>query len=184
MSGEHTHPDYESDHASLRADLVAAADRLNRLTAQVVALEAGQVALTEGMASMAVWHDYSGKPSSTLKVPAGDYIQLDVDVKDPPRTGAAEFHLLYANCTLNWQTGGTTGVIRTRYTREGGDDTAYSDRIVTRGTPFGSPDSFLLTDVHFEVGQAGVGGRWWIRCGGDLASLTLTTRYVKILQIT
>jgi hypothetical protein len=54
MSGEHTHPDYESDHASLRADLVAAADRLNRLTAQVVALEAGQVALTEGMANMAV----------------------------------------------------------------------------------------------------------------------------------
>jgi hypothetical protein len=46
MSGEHTHPDYEGDHASLRADLIAAAAELarvnasmSRLTAQVVALE-------------------------------------------------------------------------------------------------------------------------------------------------
>jgi hypothetical protein len=183
MSGEHTHPDLDGQVASLRADLLAAAARLNRLTAQVVTLEAEQAAMREGLAAMAVWHDYSGKPDSNLKVPAGDYVALDVDVKDPPRTGAAEFHLMYVNATLNWKTGGTTGVIRTRYTREGGDDTAYSDRIVTRGTPFGSPDSFLITDVHFEVGQAGVGGRWWIRCGGDLASLTLTTRYAKIMQI-
>jgi hypothetical protein len=183
MSGEHTHPDLFDVAASLRADLLAMADRLGRLTAQVVTLEMAQAANAEGLAAMGVWHDYSGKPSGTLKVPAGDYVQLDVDVADPPRTGAAEFHLLYVNATLNWKTGGTTGVIRTRYTREGGDDTAYNDRIVTRGTPFGSPDSFLITDVHFEVGQAGVGGRWWIRCGGDLDSLTLTTRYVKIMQI-
>ena len=54
MSGEHTHPDYEGDHASLRADLLAAADRLNRLTAQVVTLEAEQAAMKEGMAAMAI----------------------------------------------------------------------------------------------------------------------------------
>jgi hypothetical protein len=183
MSGEHTHADYENDHASLRADLVVAATRLTTLEAEVARLTAAQTVLAEGIANMAVWHDYSGKPGTKLMVPAGDYVRLDVDVADPPRTGAAEFHMLYVNAGLNWKTGGSTGVIRTKYTREGGDDTAYSDRIVTRGTPFGSPDSFLITDVHFEVGQAGVGGRWWIRCGGDLDSLTLTTRYVKIMQV-
>jgi hypothetical protein len=47
VSGEHSHPEQFDIAASLRADLLAAADRLNRLTAQVVALEAGQAALTE-----------------------------------------------------------------------------------------------------------------------------------------
>jgi hypothetical protein len=78
------------------ADLIAAAAELARvnaslarLTAQVVVLEAQQVAMTEGLAAMATWHAYSGKPSGNLVVRAGDYVRVDVDVADPPRSGAA-----------------------------------------------------------------------------------------------
>jgi hypothetical protein len=91
--------------------------------------------------------------------------------------------MLYANCTLSWKSGEDDGVIRVKYVREDGDDTGYQDYIVTRDGVLGSPGSFLLTAQHFELGQAGLGGRWWIRCGSGLSSITLTTRYAKTAQI-
>jgi hypothetical protein len=183
VSGEHSHPDLFDVAASLRADLVGMADRLNRLTAQVVALEAGQAALTEGLAAMATWHDYSGKPDGNLTIKAGDYVRVDVDVADPPRTGAAEFHMLYANCVPAWKSGEVAGEIRVKYVREDGDDTGYQSYTVHRDAVIGSPGRFLLSAQHFEVGQSGLGGRWWVMCGGGLSSITLTTRYCKILQV-
>lgn len=189
MSGSHEHAEYpesvlvEAALQKVDATIANLSDRLSRLTAQVVTLEANSIALTEGLASMATWHDYSGKPSGTLIVKAGDYVRVDVDVADPPRSGAAELHMLYANCVLAWKSGESQGVIRVRYTREDGDDTGYQDYLVTRDGVIGSPGSFLLTAQHFELGQAGMGGRWWIRCGGGLSAITLTTRYAKILQV-
>lgn len=179
MSGEHTHPDMADEHVSLRADLLACAARLLTLEAEVARLGA----VTEGLSQMATWHDYSGKPDGALTVRAGDYVRLDVDVADPPRTGAAELHLVYANCALTWASGATAGVIRLKYVREDGDETGFADWTVVRGATLGSPASFLITHTHFEVGQAGLGGRWWIRCGGGLAALTVGTRYVKAMQI-
>lgn len=179
MSGEHTHPDMIDEHVSLRADLLTCAARLLTLEAEVARLGV----VTEGLAQMATWHDYSGKPAGSLTVKASDYVRLDVDVADPPRTGAAELHLLYANCALTWASGATAGVIRVKYIREGGDETGLQDFTIVRGATFGSPPSFILTHDHWEVGQAGVGGRWWIKCGGGLSALTIGTRYVKVLQV-
>jgi hypothetical protein len=189
MSGEHAHDEYaeailvEKAIAEVDQRVAYLAARVSTLTAQVVTLEAEQSALTKDIAAMATWHDYSGKPSGSLVVKAGDYVRVDVDVADPPRTGAAELHMLYVNSTLAWKAGETQGVIRVKYTREDGDETGYQDYVVTKDGVIGSPGSFLLTSMHFEAGEAGMGGRWWIRCGGGLSAITLTTRYCKILQV-
>ena len=146
MSGEHAHPEV----AALDAEVARLGDALARLTAQVVALEAGAAAMQEGLAAMATWHDYSGKPGGNLPVKAGSYVRLDVDVADPPRTGVAELHLMYANAALTWKTGETAGVIRVKYVREDGDETGFADFTVVRG-------------ATFEIGRASCRERVFVR---------------------
>lgn len=120
------------------------------------------------------WHHYSGKPSGTLTV-ADDagYVLVDADTPDPPVDGL-EWHMLYANCDLTWDSGSQDGWIRVKYVREGDDPTAYQDFSVVRGL-----SDFLITAQHWEAGQAGVGGRWWINVGGGISKVVVGTRYVK-----
>lgn len=130
---------------------------------------------------MSVWTDYSGKPSGELTITnAQDYEPLDVVTDDPPCDGM-EFHLLYVNCSLRWsKSPGGMGIIRVKYVRDDGDDTAYQDYAVPQHAPVGDPDAFLITATHWESGQKGAGGRWHIRCEGDIDHMKLGTRYAKI----
>jgi hypothetical protein len=123
-----------------------------------------------------IYH-YSGKPSSILHIPAGDYVRIDADVPDPT-VGALEFQNLYANCGLRWRDD-NMGWIQVKYVRENGDATAYQTYTVAR-----SLSAFLITAVHFEQGERGQGGRWWVKCGGGLAGIDITTRYVKLATAT
>jgi hypothetical protein len=81
---------------------------------------------------------------------------------------------MYLHCDCVWGNPGACGTIRVRYTRENGDHTAYQDFTVAPGQ-----DDFLITHAHHEKGQAGQGGRWWVKVGGGLARVNITTRYVK-----
>jgi hypothetical protein len=137
-----------------------------------------------------VWTDYSGKPAGELVVAnSAGYVAADFATDDPP-SGGLEFHLLYANCSLRWSTGnGGAGTIRVKYVREDGDATAYQDYTVTQygalddeqeADPDHPADSFLITAQHWESGQKGVGGRWHIRCDGDIDHMRVGTRYAKI----
>lgn len=120
------------------------------------------------------WHTYSGKPAGTLTV-ADDagYVLVDADTPDPGVDGL-EWHMLYANCDITWDSGSQDGWIRVKYVREGGDATAYQDYSVVRGL-----SDFLLTAQHWEAGQAGVGGRWYVNVGGGISKVSVATRYVK-----
>ncbi len=73
-------------------------------------------------------------------------------------------------------------MIRVKYVREDGDDTGFADFTVVRGATLGPP---VVPDHRHPLrGRAGrARGRWWIRVGGGLDSLTLTTRYAKIMQV-
>jgi Peptidase family M23 len=127
-----------------------------------------------------VWTDYSGKPSGTLTISnAQDYVSMDFVTEDPPSSGL-EFHLLYANCELTWSGSDPAGIIRVKYRRDDGDDTAYQDYAVPKGAALGSPDTFLLTATHWESGEKGLGGRWYMRCEGGISSMKIGTRYAKI----
>ena len=120
------------------------------------------------------WHKYSGKPAGTLVV-ADDagYVQVDAHVAAAPVSGL-EWHMLYANCDLTWDSGSQDGWIRVKYVRDGNDATGYQDYSVVRGL-----SDFLITAQHWEAGEQGVGGRWHINVGGGIAKVTVGTRYVK-----
>ena len=125
-------------------------------------------------AGTVAWHNFSGKPSGTLTVAdSAGYVMVDADTPDPPAAGL-EWHMLYANCDITWDSGSQDGWIRVKYVREGGDATAYQDFSVVRGM-----SDFLITAQHWEEGEAGVGGRWYVNCGGGIAKLSIGTRYVK-----
>jgi hypothetical protein len=133
-----------------------------------------------------VWSSYSGKPDGTLTISnAQDYEPLDFVTADPPSSGL-EHHLTYINCEITWADPNATdgmGIIRVKYHRDDGDDTAYQDYCVPKGAAIGSPDAFLITASHWEQGEKGLGGRWHLRCEGDIASVKLGTRYAKIAVI-
>jgi hypothetical protein len=129
-----------------------------------------------------VWTNYSGKPSGTLTISnAQDYVSMDFVTDDPPSSGL-ELHLMYVNCELTWGSD-DVGIIRVKYRRDDGDDTAYQDYCVPKGAAIGSPDTFLLTATHWESGEKGKGGRWYLRCEGGITSVKLGTRYSKIAVI-
>lgn len=137
----------------------------------------------EGSTAMGYWSDYSGKPSGTLTISnAQDYEPVDFVTSDPPSSGL-EFHLLYANCEIAWASNPHMGIVRVKYVRDDGDDTAYQDYAIPAGEAIGSPDAFLLTATHWESGEKGLGGRWHMRCEGDINSIKVGTRYAKIAVV-
>ena len=65
------------------------------------------------------------------------------------------------------------GIIRVKYVRDDGDDTAYQDYAIPAGEAIGSPDTFLITASHWESGREGHG-----RDGGTSAA-TVTSPSVN-----
>ena len=135
---------------------------------------------------MGYWHDVTAKPGGTLAIKSSQgYVALDAKTKTPPVAGL-ELHMLYANCECVWDPGSEDdGVIRVKYVRDEfngqpADDTGYQDFSVPRGAALGDPDAFLITMTHWEDGEKGRGGRWYLRCGGALRQINVGTRYAKI----
>lgn len=124
-----------------------------------------------------LWWDYSDKPAADQVVPAsGQWVRIEgVDLAAPTVTGH-EDHFLYARLGLSWLDGATgPAYVETRWVRSDGDATAYQREEYGPGT-----SSAPYANLHVERGQKGVGGQWWIRCGGPgLGSVTLSTRYAK-----
>jgi len=125
------------------------------------------------------WDEYSGKPSGTLTVKASDgYVALDAVTPKAPADGL-EFHMAYLHCDLTWS-GTGDGDIRLKYVRDGGDATAYQDYTVRNGK-----EDFLITHgQHWEAGEQGVGGKWYINVGAGISKVVITTRYAKIGGVT
>jgi hypothetical protein len=128
------------------------------------------------------WYKYSGKPSGTLKLKPGVYTRVDVTIPPPPADGV-EHRMLYANVTPAWKLPPSDpgykaqrAVLRVRWTRKltgSSDNTAYQSYVVVPGDPF------LLTHLHWEMGEKGVGGFWSIRIDGDVTGGSIGTRYSK-----
>ena len=65
--------------------------------------------------------------------------------------------------------------VECKYVRENGDATAMDERHYAAGTK-----SVPFQMLHFEQGEKGQGGRWWMRVHGGVASMEITTRYAKV----
>jgi hypothetical protein len=120
---------------------------------------------------------YSGKSEDTKEIPLGEYVWVTKDTNDPVASGL-EFKLVYLNVKLRWAREGF-GNVRVKYVREGDDATAYQDHLV-----HSSQSEFLITHMHMESGQKGIGGKWYIKVTGDaLASAAVDTRYNKYATV-
>jgi len=129
---------------------------------------------------------YSGKSEDTKEIPLNEYTWVTKDTDDPAASGL-EFKLIYLNVQLRWARKGVAN-IRVKFVREGDDPTAYQDhRVASREDADGdliTPDEFLLTNMHMEAGEKGIGGKWYIKISGDaLASAAVDTRYNKYATI-
>lgn len=120
---------------------------------------------------------YSGKSEDTKEIPLNEYVWVTKDTDDPS-SGGLEFKLVYLNVKLRWA-GEGFGNIRVKSIREGGDDTAYQDYLVHSSQP-----DFLITHMHMESGEKGIGAKWYIKItGAALASAAVDTRYNKYATI-
>jgi murein DD-endopeptidase MepM/ murein hydrolase activator NlpD len=132
----------------------------------------------EGTAVDIYNYEYSGKSTSIKEIPLGEYTWVTQDTDDPAASGL-EFKLIYLNVNLQWN-GEGFGNIRMKFVREGDDPTAYQDYLV-----HSSQAEFLLTHMHMEQGQKGIGGRWYIKVTGGpaLVGASVDTRYSKYATI-
>jgi len=132
------------------------------------------------------WMKYSGKPSGVVRIKGdGTYSRIDVKVPPPPRGGTREDRMVYLNVSPAWKLPKSdpmynfqTASLRVRWKRadmgKGSDNTAYQDFTIT---PWRT--KFLLTHVHWEVGEKDRGGAWSVSIVGHISSATLSTRYSK-----
>lgn len=183
MSGEHGHPDLFDVCASLRADLLAAADRLKRVEAAQSVTDAvirsllARVAALESAGAPQDIYDYwyGGKPPEPQTF-GRKYGVLDLSAHDPGAAGL-EFSLRYLNIKPTYQAGKTVGAIRPRLVRPGGDFTAYDDIEICRDA-LDEDGIALKTFVYFEAGEAAP-THWELKCIGGIASAEIGTRYSK-----
>lgn len=130
-----------------------------------------------------LWEKYSGKPKTKKTIKESDgWVAVDVKVPATPISGK-EDHMLYARVGFegHWKASGMAKV-ECHYVRDGGtpgdvsddDPTAYDERHYEYGTK-----SVPFQMVHFEAGQKGVGGQWYMRVHGGVSAMTLDTRYCK-----
>jgi hypothetical protein len=139
-----------------------------------------------------LWSDYSGKPSGSLVlVGGGDWVKLDVPLKSPKIDGS-EHHMAYVRINFKWKTLPTVksfaeamktianyaAKVEIKYVRANGDATAYDERHYSYGTK-----SVPFQQLHFESGDAGLGGSWFMKVHGGVSKMELTTRYAKVHTI-
>lgn len=150
---------------------------------------------TAGGSKTVIWPDFSGKPTKTQIIPADSTWRMidGIACDDPPLTGT-EDHMLYARLNFIWrpvtgampstleqmvkQAAAYTGKVECKYVREGGDETSFDERHYAYGTK-----SVPFQQLHWEEGEKGHGGRWWMKFHGGLASVEITTRYGKVRVI-
>ena len=181
MSGEHAHDEY-AEVAPVEAALVTIdqtvaylSERVGRLTAQVVALEA-LVAVPDAPQDI-YDYIYGGKPSAP-QVIGRRYTRLDLSELDPTSPGL-ELSLRYVNITPLYAAGKTVGAIRPRLVRaDSGDFTAYDDIEISRDA---LDDDGVATLMAYAVEKArevrpeiklGICGEH----GGDPSSIAICER--------
>ena len=121
-----------------------------------------------------LWMHYSGKPGGTMRVREADgWVPIDVHVPDPPLSGS-EHHMLYARVFFVWKAGSEFAKVECKYVRADNDETAFDERHYEHGTK-----TVPFQQMHFEEGEAGLGGRWFMRVHGGASAMDLTTRYCK-----
>lgn len=141
---------------------------------------------TKGTPPMAAWYRYSGKPKGQIRLPGdGRFMALDATIPAPPRAGR-EDRMVYLNVTPTWRLPKSdplyafqTASLRVRWSRSGAkpDPTAYQDFTITPHRP-----TYLLTHVHWELGEKGRGGRWSVSMVGHASTALIGTRYTKGAQ--
>lgn len=179
MTGEHTHPDLFDVAASLRADLIGMADRLNRLTAQVVTLEAAQA---------------EGFPVTVKYIPPmkkEDRLELDCD-GSPHRLDIGAYTptmstLLLAEPYVNLTSFTTTSATkpgrlrifmrRAAFNGQPADDTFFFN-LWTHRDGWGDLDSRSM----FEWCEKGRPLNWYYEVDGCTA-MALDTRFIKYALI-
>ncbi len=139
----------------------------------------------------AMWFDYTDKPEASQVIP-GDgawHLVRMTALKPVPYTGR-EDHMLYARVNFRWKpvTGSVPstlsalvkavasyqGKVEAKFVRGDGDATAYDERHFVYGT-----NSVPFQHLHWEHGEKGLAGAWYLRAHGGLTSVELTTRYAK-----
>lgn len=131
------------------------------------------------------WSKYSGKPANYVEVGA-TWKKLDVSIPANP-IGGEEFRMLYARVVFadtgfNYWTGTGMAKVECKWVRDGGtpndttddDPTAYDERHYENGTK-----SVPFQMIHFEEGEAKVGGAWYMKVHGGASKMRVTTRYSK-----
>ena len=179
MSGSHDHPEYPEValvvQALAEADtrLAWLSDRVSRLTAQVVALEAAAAVPDAPQDVYDYW--YSGKPPAPQLIGRA-WTRLDLGGFDPVAAGW-ESTLVYLNITPRFSAGKDAGAIRPRLVRADGDMSAYDDILLHVDALDGDGIS-CRNRLYWEAGD---GNPTYIelRCIGGLSSAVLGTRYRK-----
>lgn len=135
-----------------------------------------------------IWHDYTDKPLTTQIFAPGKWVQVDTPpLKKVPASGH-EDHMVYARLNFTWKDLPTAdsfdeamrtianyaAKVEIKFVRGDGDATAMDERHFSYGTK-----SVPFQQVHWETGEKGLAGTWWIKVHGGLASVEITTRYAK-----
>lgn len=135
-----------------------------------------------------IWHDYTGEPTTRQVIKPGDWVLLDIPpLKKVPASGH-EDHMVYARLNFTWKPLPTVksfdeamrtianyaGKVEIKFVRGDGDATAYDERHYSYGTK-----SIPFQQVHWETGEKGLAGKWYMKFHGGLASVEVDTRYAK-----
>lgn len=123
------------------------------------------------------WSDYTGKltdPVTFKPDPDKWYlIPMKRPLKPVPASGH-ESHMLYARLGFDWDGSGDGAKVECKFVRGDGDATAYDERHYFYGTK-----SVPFQQTHFEEGEKGLAGAWWMKFHGGVSRVTVTTRYAK-----
>lgn len=142
-----------------------------------------------------MWSDYTGKPSQSQVIQAdGEWHRLVTDPLKPVPASGREDHMMYARLNFRWRSvsgsmptslsalvkavASYQGKVEAKFVRGDGDETAFDERHFTYGT-----QSVPFQHLHWESGEKGLAGQWWVKAHGGLASVEITTRYAKTYVI-
>ena len=131
------------------------------------------------------WDDYSGKPANYITI-TNEWTKIDARI-EANKVGGEEFRMLYARVVFvgegfDYWTGTGFAKVECQWVRDGGtpgdtsddDPTAMDERHYERGTK-----SVPFQMIHFESGEIGNGGSWFMRVHGGANKARITTRYTK-----
>lgn len=134
------------------------------------------------------YNEYSGKPAGRVDLPEGRLVRMDMRIP-APHAQASEDRLVYLNVRVLWK---ITDRKHPDYYRQIANlridwqrlndpdgDTAFQDFTIT---PI--KNEFLITHLHWEHGEVGIGGYWEAQLDSPHATgARVTTRYSKGRQV-